>query len=121
MKFLNHDLDVSKRIDSLPLPRVGVNYRAGLQRSFPRRFFSKSGESLWIGEDMDESRMNYLFWFRVGFDKDQLTIEMRYDPSQCTYEISSKLCNALRSELVKTVDTLWSQVSVETNTRGAAS
>ncbi|TIU53119.1 MAG: hypothetical protein E5W25_36885, partial [Mesorhizobium sp.] len=53
MKFLNRDPAVRKRIDHLPLPRIGLNYRARLQRHYPRRLLARDPHSLWIGEDMN--------------------------------------------------------------------
>jgi amino acid adenylation domain-containing protein len=103
MKFLSRNPAVRDRIDRLPLPRIGVNYRAGLQRQYPRSLFGKAPEPIWIGEDMDESAMNYLFWFRVGYQADELRVEVRYEPSQVTFETTHRLCGLLREELEQTI------------------
>ncbi|WP_028002338.1 non-ribosomal peptide synthetase [Sinorhizobium arboris] len=104
LKFLNRHPDVRERIDRLPLPRIGVNYRARLQRHYPRRLLSTDPHPLWIGEDMNQSLMNYLFWFRVGYQSGKLQIEVRYDPRQVGYESTRSLCTSLREELQRTVD-----------------
>ncbi|MCW1413753.1 amino acid adenylation domain-containing protein [Rhizobium sp. 1AS11] len=104
LKFLNRHPAVRERIDRLPLPRIGVNYRARLQRHYPRRLLSRDPHPLWIGEDMDQSVMNYLFWFRVGYQSGELHIEVRYDPRQVGYETTRNLCTILRDELLQTVD-----------------
>ncbi|WP_370906530.1 amino acid adenylation domain-containing protein (plasmid) [Ensifer sp. WSM1721] len=104
LKFLNRHPAVRERIDRLPLPRIGVNYRARLQRHYPRRLLSRDPHPLWIGEDMDQSVMNYLFWFRVGYQSGELQIEVRYDARQVGYETTRNLCTILREELLQTVD-----------------
>ncbi|WP_287347621.1 non-ribosomal peptide synthetase [Mesorhizobium sp.] len=104
MKFLNRDPAVRKRIDHLPLPRIGLNYRARLQRHYPRRLLARDPHSLWIGEDMNQSAMNYLFWFRVGYEAGELQIEVRYDPRQVGYETTRNLCTMLRQELLQTIN-----------------
>ncbi|WFU52025.1 non-ribosomal peptide synthetase [Sinorhizobium terangae] len=104
LKFLNRNPAVRERIDRLPLPRIGLNYRARLQRHYPRRLLSREPHPLWIGEDMDQSVMNYLFWFRVGYQSGELQIEVRYDPRQVGYETTRNLCTILREELIQTVD-----------------
>lgn len=104
LKFLNRHPAVRDRIDRLPLPRIGLNYRARLQRHYPRRLLSRDPHPLWIGEDMDQSVMNYLFWFRVGYQSGELQIEVRYDPRQVGYETTRNLCTILREELIQTVD-----------------
>ncbi|MDH2356891.1 amino acid adenylation domain-containing protein [Bradyrhizobium sp. SSUT112] len=103
MKFLNRDPAVRSRIDRLPLPRIGVNYRAGLQRHFPRRFLGKEPSPLWIGEDMDEGAVIHLFWFDVGYQAGHLQIETRYDPTQVSYEVTRNLCMVLQQELLQTI------------------
>ncbi|WP_439406862.1 hypothetical protein ACNJX9_36030 [Bradyrhizobium sp. DASA03076] len=103
MKFLNRDPAVRSRIDRLPLPRVGLNYRVGLQRHFPRHFLAKDPSPLWIGKDMDEAGVNYLFWFSVGYEAGQLQIETRYNPTQVGYEVTRNLCTVLRQELLQTI------------------
>lgn len=104
LKFLNRHPAVRERADRLPLPRIGVNYRARLQRHYPRRLLSTDPHPLWIGEDMNQSVMNYLFWFRVGYQSGKLQIEVRYDPRQVGYESTRSLCTTLREELQRTVD-----------------
>ncbi|NRQ19105.1 non-ribosomal peptide synthetase [Ensifer sesbaniae] len=104
LKFLNRHPAVRERIDRLPLPRIGVNYRARLQRHYPRRLLSRDPHPLWIGEDMNQSVMNYLFWFRVGYQSGELQIEVRYDPRQVGYESTRRLCTMLHEELLRTVD-----------------
>ncbi|QND61728.1 amino acid adenylation domain-containing protein (plasmid) [Mesorhizobium huakuii] len=105
MKFLNRDPAVRKRIDHLPLPRIGLNYRARLQRHYPRRLLARDPHSLWIGEDMEQSAMNYLFWFRVGYEAGELQIEVRYDPRQVGYGTTRNLCTILRQELLQIINT----------------
>jgi len=104
LKFLNRQPTVRERIDRLPLPKIGVNYRARLQRHYPRRLLSRDPHPLWIGEDMNQSVMNYLYWFRVGYQSGKLQIEVRYDPRQVGYESTRSLCTAFREELLLTVD-----------------
>ncbi|MCZ4093225.1 condensation domain-containing protein [Sinorhizobium psoraleae] len=104
LKYLNRQPAVRERIDRLPLPRIGVNYRARLQRHYPRRLLSRDSHPLWIGEDMNQSVMNYLFWFRVGYQSGELQIEVRYDPRQVGYESTRSLCTNFREELLRTVD-----------------
>ncbi|WP_024512515.1 non-ribosomal peptide synthetase [Bradyrhizobium sp. ARR65] len=103
MKFLNRDPSVRSRIDCLPLPKIGLNYRAGLQRHFPRRLLAKDPSPLWIGEDMDEAAVSHLFWFDVGYQAGHLQIETRYDPTQVGYEATRKLCTVLQQELLQTI------------------
>ncbi|MGY3426391.1 hypothetical protein ACVWZW_006895 [Bradyrhizobium sp. F1.13.4] len=103
MKFVNRDPAVRSRIDRLPLPRIGVNYRAGLQRHFPRRFLGKEPSPLWIGEDMDEGAVIHLFWLDVGYQAGHLQIETRYDPTQVGYEVTRNLCMVLQQELLQTI------------------
>ncbi|MDK1493917.1 amino acid adenylation domain-containing protein [Sinorhizobium sp. 7-81] len=104
LKFLNRYPAVRERVDRLPLPRIGVNYRSRLQRHYPRRLLSRDPSPLWIGEDMDQSVMNYLFWFRVGYQSGELRVEVRYDPRQVSYESTRTLCTLFREELLRTVD-----------------
>ncbi|WP_018240326.1 non-ribosomal peptide synthetase [Ensifer sp. BR816] len=104
LKYLNRHPAVRERIDRLPLPRIGVNYRARLQHHYPRRLLSRDPHPLWIGEDMNQSVMNYLFWFRVGYQSGELRIETRFDPRQVDYETTRNLCTILREELLQTVD-----------------
>lgn len=103
MKFLNRDPAVRSRVDRLPLPRIGLNYRAGVQRHFPRRLLAKEPSPLWIGEDMDEASVGHLFWFDVGYQAGQLQIEARYDSSQVGYESTRNLCTTLQQELLETI------------------
>ncbi|UWU25459.1 amino acid adenylation domain-containing protein (plasmid) [Rhizobium sp. CB3060] len=104
LKFLNQNPAVRERIDRLPLPRIGLNYRARLQHHYPRRLLCRDPHRLWIGEDMDQSVMNYLFWFRIGYESGELRIEVRYDPRQVGYETTRNLCTMFREELLRTVD-----------------
>ncbi|WP_051389877.1 non-ribosomal peptide synthetase [Bradyrhizobium sp. Ec3.3] len=103
MKFLNRDPAVRSRVDRLPLPRIGLNYRAGVQRHFPRRLLAKEPSPLWIGEDMDEASVGHLFWFDVGYQAGQLQIEARYDSNQVGYEPTRNLCTTLHQELLETI------------------
>ncbi|WP_456637059.1 amino acid adenylation domain-containing protein [Bradyrhizobium sp. USDA 10063] len=103
MKFLNRDPAVQSRINRLPLPRIGLNYRVGLQRHFPRRLLAQDPSPLWIGKDMDEAGVNYLFWFSVGYEAGQLQIETRYNPTQGGYEVTRSLCTVLQEELLQTI------------------
>lgn len=103
MKFLNRDPAARSRIDRLPLPKIGLNYRAGLQRHFPRRLLGKEPSPLWIGEDMDEAAASHLFWFDVGYQAGRLQIETRYDPTQVGYEVTRILCTVLQKELLQTI------------------
>ncbi|MCP3380449.1 amino acid adenylation domain-containing protein [Bradyrhizobium sp. CCGUVB4N] len=103
VKFLNRDPAVRSRVDRLPLPRIGLNYRAGVQRHFPRRLLAKEPSPLWIGEDMDEASVGHLFWFDVGYQAGQLLIEARYDSSQVRYESTRNLCTTLQQELLETI------------------
>lgn len=103
MKFLNRDPAVRSRVDRLPLPRIGLNYRAGVQRHFPRRLLAKEPSPLWIGEDMDEASVGHLLWFDVGYQAGQLQIEARYDSSQVGYEPTRNLCTTLQQELLETI------------------
>ncbi|MGY8678531.1 amino acid adenylation domain-containing protein [Bradyrhizobium sp. UFLA05-153] len=103
MKFLNRDTAVRSRVDRLSLPRIGLNYRAGVQRHFPRRLLAKEPSPLWIGEDMDEGSVIHLFWFDVGYQAGHLQIEARYDSSQVGYELTRNLCTTLQQELVQTI------------------
>ncbi|WOS67186.1 MULTISPECIES: non-ribosomal peptide synthetase [Sinorhizobium] len=104
LKFLNRNPAVRERIDRLPLPRIGVNYRARLQHHYPRRLLSRDPHPLWIGDDMDQSVLNYLFWFRVGYQSGELRIEVRYDPRHVGYETTRKVCAILQEELLQMVD-----------------
>ncbi|KRQ93631.1 non-ribosomal peptide synthetase [Bradyrhizobium valentinum] len=103
MKFLNRDPAVRSRIDRLPLPRIGLNYRAGLQRHFPRRLLAKEPSPLWIGADMDEAAVIHLFWFDVGYQAGHLQIETTYNPTQVGYEVTRNLCTVLQQELLQTI------------------
>ncbi|WFU54436.1 amino acid adenylation domain-containing protein [Bradyrhizobium pachyrhizi] len=103
MKFLNRDPSVRSRIDRLPLPRIGLNYRVSLQRNFPRHFLGNEPSPLWIGKDMDEAGVNYLFWFSVGYQDGHLEIETRYNPTQSGYEMTRNLCTVLQQELLQTI------------------
>ncbi|MGY8663502.1 amino acid adenylation domain-containing protein [Bradyrhizobium sp. UFLA05-109] len=103
IKFLNRDPAVRSRVDRLPLPRIGLNYRAGVQRHFPRRLLAAEPSPLWIGEDMDEASVGHLFWFDVGYQAGQLQIEARYDSSQVGYEPTRNLCTTLLQELLETI------------------
>ncbi|MFK4581420.1 amino acid adenylation domain-containing protein [Bradyrhizobium ottawaense] len=104
MKFLNRDPAVRSRIDRLPLPKIGLNYRAGLQRHFPRRLLTKAPSPLWIGQNVDEAAVKYLFWFRVGYRDGRLQIETRYNPTQVGYEVTRNLCTVLQQELLQTIN-----------------
>lgn len=104
LKFLNRDPAVRSRIDRLPLPRIGVNYRAGLQRHFPRRLLDSDPSPLSIGDYMDEAAAIHLFWFDVGYQSGRLQIEMRYDPSEVGYEVTCRLCTVLQQELLQTIN-----------------
>ncbi|KRR02274.1 non-ribosomal peptide synthetase [Bradyrhizobium jicamae] len=103
MKFLNRDPAVRSRIDRLPLPRIGLNYRVGLQRNFARHFLAKEPSLLWIGKDMDEAGVNYLFWFSVGYQAGHLQIETRYNSTKVGYEVTRNLCTVLQQELLQTI------------------
>lgn len=96
MKFLNRDPAVRGRIDRLPSPRIGVNYRPGLQRHFPRRLLDNDPAPLWFGEDMDEAAVNNLFWFDVGYQAGRLQIDTKYNPTQVGYEVSRDVCIVLQ-------------------------
>ncbi|WP_027584205.1 non-ribosomal peptide synthetase [Bradyrhizobium sp. Ai1a-2] len=104
MKFLNRDPAVRSRVDRLPLPRIGLNYRVGLQRNFPRHFLAEEPSPLWIGKDMDEAGVNYLFWFSVGYQAGHLQIETRYNSTQVSYEVTRNLCTVLQQELLRTIN-----------------
>lgn len=103
LKFLNRDPAVRSRIDRLPLPKIGLNYRAGLQRHFPRRLLTQEPSPIWIGEDMDEAAASHLFWFDVGYQAGALQIETRYDPTQIGYEVTHNFCTVLQQELLLTI------------------
>lgn len=103
LKFLNRDPAVRSRIDRLPLPKIGLNYRAGLQRHFPRRLLAQEPSPIWIGEDMDEAAASHLFWFDVGYQAGRLQIETRYDPTEIGYEATRNLCTVLQQELLLTI------------------
>lgn len=105
MKFLNRDPAVRKRIDQLPLPRVGLNYRAQLQHHYRRRLLDRDPHSLWIGQNMKQSAMNYLFWFNVGYEAGELQIEVTYDPRQVGYGTTRNLCTILHQELLQIINT----------------
>lgn len=66
LKFLNRDPALRCRLDRLPLPRIGVNYRAGLQRHFARRFLDTDPCPLSIGEHMHQPAAIHLL-FEVGY------------------------------------------------------
>ncbi|MHC4049582.1 amino acid adenylation domain-containing protein [Bradyrhizobium sp. 25ACV] len=103
LKFVNRDPAVRSRIDRLPLPKIGLNYRAGLQHHFPRRLLAQDPSPIWIGEDMDEAAASHLFWFDVGYQAGRLQIETRYDPTQIGYEVTHNLCTVLQQELLLTI------------------
>lgn len=103
LKFLNRDPAVRSRIDRLPLPKIGLNYRAGLQRHFPRRLLTQEPSPIWIGEEMDEAAASHLFWFDVGYQAGRLQIETRYDPIQINYEVTHNFCTVLQQELLLTI------------------
>ncbi|WP_234684977.1 non-ribosomal peptide synthetase [Bradyrhizobium monzae] len=103
LKFVNRDPAVQSRIDRLPLPKIGLNYRAGLQRHFPRRLLAQDPSPIWIGEDMDEAAASHLLWFDVGYQAGRLQIETRYDPTQIGYEVTRNLCTVLQQELLLTI------------------
>ncbi|WP_445220061.1 amino acid adenylation domain-containing protein [Bradyrhizobium sp. Pa8] len=104
LKFLNRSPAVRRRIDRVPLPRIGVNYRAGVQRHFPRRLLAKKPSPLWIGEDMDDASVDHLFWFDVGYQAGHLQIETRYNPAEVGHEATRNLCKVLQRELLQTID-----------------
>lgn len=104
LKFLNRDPAVRSRIDRLPLPKIGLNYRAGLQRHFPRRLLTQEPSPIWIGEDMDEAAASHLFWFDVGYQASRLQVETRFDPTQIGSEATDKFCTVLQQELLLTID-----------------
>ncbi|WP_334262134.1 condensation domain-containing protein [Bradyrhizobium sp. 6(2017)] len=106
LKYLNRDPDVRTRIDRLPLPTIGLNYRPGLQRHFPRRLLSQEPSPLWIGQDMDPAALNYLFWFSVGYRAGHLRIETKYNPAKVGYEVTRNLCTVLQQELMQTISEL---------------
>ncbi|WP_407114692.1 amino acid adenylation domain-containing protein [Bradyrhizobium sp. LMG 9283] len=103
LKFLNRDPAVRCRLDRLPLPRIGVNYRAGLQRHFPRRFLGTDPYPLWIGEHMHQAAAIHVFWFDVGYQSGHLQIDTTYDPSMVDYGVTRRLCTALQQELLQTI------------------
>ncbi|WGR72962.1 MULTISPECIES: non-ribosomal peptide synthetase [unclassified Bradyrhizobium] len=104
LKFLNRDPAVRSRLDRLPLPRIGVNYRAGLQRHFPRRFLDTDPYPLWIGENMHQVAAIHVFWFDVGYQSGHLQIDITYDPSMVDYEVTRHLCAVLQQELLQTIN-----------------
>ncbi|UEM11465.1 hypothetical protein J4G43_044350 [Bradyrhizobium barranii subsp. barranii] len=81
-----------------------MNYRAGLQRHFPRRFLGTDPYPLWIGEHMDQAAAIHLFWFDVGYQSGQLQIDTTYDPSMVDYEVTRHLCTVLQQELMQTIN-----------------
>ncbi|MCP3405648.1 non-ribosomal peptide synthetase [Bradyrhizobium sp. CCGB01] len=103
LKFLNRDPAVRRRIDRVPLPRIGLNYRAGVQCHFPRRLLAREPSPFWIGEDMDEASTIHLFWFDVGYHAGRLQIETRYNPTEVSYEVTCNLCKVLQGELLQTI------------------
>ncbi|MDA9445799.1 non-ribosomal peptide synthetase [Bradyrhizobium sp. CCBAU 21360] len=103
-KFLNRDPAVRCRLDRLPVPRIGVNYRAGLQRHFPRRFLDTDPYPLGIGEHMHQAAAIHLFWFEVGYKSGRLQIDTTYDPSMVDYEVTRHLCTVLQQELLQTIN-----------------
>lgn len=104
LKFLNRDPAVRCRLDRLPLPRIGVNYRARLQRHFPRRFLDTDPYPLWIGEHMHQAAAIHVFWFDVGYQSGDLQIDITYDPSMVDYEVTRHLCTVLQQELLQTIN-----------------
>ncbi|WGD51172.1 amino acid adenylation domain-containing protein [Bradyrhizobium sp. CB1650] len=104
LKYLNRDPAVRRRLDRLPLPRIGVNYRARLQRHFPRRFLDTDPYPLWIGEHMHQAAAIHVFWFDVGYQSGNLQIDTTYDPSVVDYEVTRHLCTVLQQELLQTID-----------------
>ncbi|QOZ11837.1 non-ribosomal peptide synthetase [Bradyrhizobium sp. CCBAU 51765] len=104
LKFLNRDPALRCRLDRLPLPRIGVNYRAGLQRHFPRRFLDTDPCPLSIGEHMHQAAAIHLFWFEVGYQSGHLQIDTTYDPSMVDYEATRHLCAVLQQELMQTIN-----------------
>ncbi|MCA1424218.1 MULTISPECIES: hypothetical protein [unclassified Bradyrhizobium] len=104
LKFLNRDPAVRRRLDRLPLPRIGVNYRARLQRHFPRRFLDTEPSPLWIGEHMHQAAAIHVFWFDVGYQSGDLQIDTTYDPSMVDYEVTRHLCTVLQQELLQTIN-----------------
>ncbi|RXH33351.1 multi-domain non-ribosomal peptide synthetase (NRPS domains from N to C-terminal:A, PP, C,A, PP) [Bradyrhizobium nanningense] len=104
LKFLNRDPAMRCRLDRLPLPRIGVNYRARLQRHFPRRFLDTGPYPLWIGEHMHQAAAIHVFWFDVGYQSGDLQIDATYDPSIVDYEVTRHLCTVLQQELLQTIN-----------------
>ncbi|MGY3499537.1 MULTISPECIES: amino acid adenylation domain-containing protein [unclassified Bradyrhizobium] len=104
LKFLNRDPALRCRLDRLPLPRIGVNYRAGLQRHFARRFLDTDPSPLCIGEHMHQAAAIHLFWFEVGYQSGRLQIDTTYDPSMVDYDATRRLCTVLQQELMQTID-----------------
>ncbi|MCA1436361.1 amino acid adenylation domain-containing protein [Bradyrhizobium sp. BRP20] len=104
LKFLNRDPAMRRRLDRLPLPRIGVNYRARLQRHFPRRFLDTEPSPLWIGEHMHQAAAIHVFWFDVGYQSGDLQIDTTYDPSMVDYEVTRHLCTVLQQELLQTIN-----------------
>ncbi|WP_439403403.1 condensation domain-containing protein [Bradyrhizobium sp. DASA03068] len=104
LKFQNRDQAVRYRLDRLPLPRIGVNYRAGLQRHFPRRFLGTDPYPVWTGEHMHQAAAIHVFWFDVGYQSGLLQIDATYDPSMVAYEVTRHLCRVLQQELLQTIN-----------------
>lgn len=103
LKFLNRDPAARCRLDRLPLPRIGVNYRAGLQCHFPRRFLGTDPYPLWIGEHMHQAAAIHVFWFDVGYQSGHLQIDTTYDPSMLDYGVTRHLCTVLQQDLLQTI------------------
>ncbi|MCA1363378.1 hypothetical protein I6F14_23465 [Bradyrhizobium sp. IC3069] len=81
-----------------------MNYRAGLQRHFARRFLDKDPCPLWIGEHMHQAAAIHLFWFEVGNQPGRLQIDTTYDPSVIDYEVTRHLCAVFQQELMQTIN-----------------
>ncbi|MCP3441080.1 condensation domain-containing protein [Bradyrhizobium sp. CCGUVB14] len=104
MKFLNRDPALRRRLDRLPLPRIGMNYRAGFQRHFARRFLDTDSCPPLIGQHMHRAAAVYLFWSEVGYLSRRRQIDTTYDPITIDYEVARNLCTVLQQELSQAID-----------------
>ncbi|WP_265440791.1 hypothetical protein [Bradyrhizobium sp. SEMIA] len=80
-----------------------MNYRAGLQRHFPRRFLDADPYPVPIGELMHQAAAIHLFWFEVGYRSGHLQIDTTYEPRMVDYETTRHFCTILQQELLQTI------------------
>jgi hypothetical protein len=91
LKYLSHDEEILKLVNDMPLPEIGINYRATIQHSISNNLLDLEPANQWFGQTLDENGIKYKFWFRVSCNNGRLEILMRYDPEKYAFESALRI------------------------------